>query len=170
MKLTDPIIKAGAVAGALAAIAGLVFLFFPGIRPTSNTCPQDKSGSIGQVDATGGDFADYLDQAGIGRDGRTETELEKRGFIVTYDVAATGYRGKDMPLRWSLVDARTNSLVRDPSLTNQGALTITPDACTYHVGHPIWVQPPAGGHYYVRLYLYDNGKVELASARSARLG
>ena len=170
MKLTDPIIKAGAVAGAIAAIAGLVFLFFPGIRPTSNTCPQVKEGSIGQVDVTGANFGAYLNQAKIGHVGRTEEELAKRGFIVTYEVSATGYRGKGLPLNWSLVDAQTNTLVRDPSLTNQGALTITPDSCTYHVGHPIWVQPPAGGRYYVQLFLYDNGKVELNSARSARLG
>lgn len=168
MKVTDPIIKAGAVAGSLAAIAGLVFLFAPGLRPGSNACPQEKDGQIARVVATGGSFADYLDQAGIGHAGRSERELATQGFIVDYDVTTTGYRGKQLPLRWSLVDAKTNRHVSDPSLTNQQALTITPDACTYHVGHPIWVRPPAGARrYYVQLYLYDDRNVQLDSARSS---
>ena len=121
---------------------------------------------IRNVEATGGDYADYLDQARIGRSGRSEKELATRGVIINYEVTMAGYRNKRLPLKWSLIDAKTKANVVDPALTNQLALTITPDACSFHVGHPIWVHPPAGQLYYVQLYLYDDNAIQLDAAGS----
>lgn len=165
-RLANPIVRIGAVAGAIAAVAGLVFLFFPGLRPTTHTCPEATEGQIRNVSVTGARYADYLGQAQIDPAGRSAALLETPGFIVDYEVSASGFRGKALPLRWSLVDAKTQTAVDDPSLKNQLALTITPDRCTYHVGHPIWVRPHSATRYYVELFLYDPGEIQLDSARS----
>ena len=165
-RLTSPIVKIGAVAGAIAAVAGLVFLFFPGLRPTTHACPEATEGQIRDVSVTGGSYADYLGQARIDSAGRTAAQLATRGFILNYDVTASGFRGKTLPLRWSLVSAKTGNTVADPSLKNQLALTITPDRCTYHVGHPIWVRPHGAQRYYVELFLYDPSEIQLDSAQS----
>jgi hypothetical protein len=165
-RFANPIVKIGAVAGAIAAVAGLVFLFFPGLRPTTHTCPEATEGQIRNVSVTGATYADYLGQARIDSAGRSAAVLATPGFIVDYEVTTSGYRGKPLPLRWSLVDAKTGITVDDPSLKNQLALTITPDRCTYHVGHPIWVRPHATKRYYLELFLYDPGEIQLDSARS----
>jgi hypothetical protein len=166
-RLANPIVKIGAVAAAIAAVAGLVFLFFPGLRPTTHTCPEETEGQIRNVSVTGATYADYLGQARIDSAGRSAAVLTTRGFIVDYEVATSGFRGKTLPLRWSLIDAKTGITVDDPSLKNQLALTITPDRCTYHVGHPMWVRPHSAGRYYIELFLYDPGEIQLDSARSA---
>ena len=97
-------------------------------------------------------FGQYLDRIESPRAPYNAKLLARRGIYLEFDIAVTGFRGKRLPLRWILLDERSNNLVDQAE-----ALRIHPraedDAGTWFT----WVPIPKSGHVYVvRLQLYDD--------------
>jgi hypothetical protein len=97
-------------------------------------------------------FGQYLDRIESPRTPYTAKLLARRGIYLEFDISITGFEGKRLPLRWILLDQRSNNLVNQAE-----ALRIRPraedDAGTWFT----WVPIPKSDHtYVVRLQLYDD--------------
>src|SRR6185312_8340052 len=100
----------GAIVGVVGGIVGLVFLFKPGWKPQA---PPD----VGKAEVTDirarepVTFARYLQRLKLPQGSLSPAQLRRRGALVEFDVQLTGFAGKQLPLRWELVDAKTNDPV-----------------------------------------------------------
>lgn len=102
-ELSTTVKAVGGVAGAIATIVGLVFLFFPGCRPSPT--PDEGSATFSKPTLEQPvTFGQYLDRVEIPRDSFTDTELNRPGVLVGVQVTIKGYRGEALPLRWYLLD------------------------------------------------------------------
>jgi TIR domain len=148
---------------ALAVVAGL-FALWPSIKPQD--APATKAARLSNLtldrDIT---FGQYLDRKALPRKPYEPPDLARRGAYVAFDFRITGYKGKRLPLRWQLVDART-----DDQLDQSRALGITPGAATDQGSWDVWVPLPRGHRqFYVQVQLYDNkGLVPIGRLRTER--
>jgi hypothetical protein len=163
---------------AIAVVAGLVALW-PSIRPQdppskparlSSTKPQDppatKAARLSKLtldrDIT---FGQYLDRKQISRKPYRAAVLARRGAYVAFDFRVEGYKGKRLPLRWQLMDARTSD-----QLDQSRDIAIKPDATTDQGTWDVWVPLPRGDRrFYVEVQLYDDkGLVPIGRLRTKR--
>jgi hypothetical protein len=86
------VLQLGALAGAVAAILGLVFLLFPGLKPTLPEVPKKRAVALGDL------------------------RVEHRGYrasdgyhvvIVHFRAQVDGYPGAELPVLWRLFNADT---------------------------------------------------------------
>jgi hypothetical protein len=154
------------VTGAVAlagAITGLVFAFWPSIRPSAP--PAEKSATLDQLAADEViTRRQYFDRAQLPSTGFQPKQLARRGLYVTFDLAIDGYKGKKLPLRWELVNATTGNQTADSEST-----LFKPLADSDKASWQEWIPLPSGRHrYVVYVRLYDpTARVPLASQRSA---
>ena len=102
-ELSTTVKAVGGVAAAIAAIVGLVFLFFPDLRPTGTSDEGSATFSKPTVEQPV-TFGQYLDRVEIPRDGYTQEILQRPGALVSVQVTIKGYRDQALPLRWYLLD------------------------------------------------------------------
>jgi hypothetical protein len=170
--------------GLTIAVVGGLFALWPSIEPqdapapkaarlsnpTPSSKPQDapatKAARLSNLtldrDIT---FGQYLDRKDLPRAPYQPHQLGRRGAYVAFDFRVEGYRGKRLPLRWQLVDARTGDQV------NQSRdVAITPAANTDQGSWDVWVPFPRGRRrFYVQVQLYDNaGVVPIGRLRTER--
>ena len=128
------IIAAGAIAGAVAAVVGLLFVFFPGLKP----CVGETTASFEQVAVT------------------KTAPLEAR---VSYTVQTHGYQGKNLQVLWSLLRRdRSGIFTTVPGFDRQPAWTAKPTQCSADQGgEDVPVPVVSGGTYKVLLELYPPG-------------
>jgi hypothetical protein len=131
------LIAAGAVAGAVGAIVGLVFLFFPGLKP----CVGETTASFEQLSVT------------------KSAPLEA---MVSYTVQTHGYQGKNLKVLWSLLRRdRFGIFAIVPGFDRQPAATVKPGECAADQGgNDIPVPVASGGQYKVLLELYPPGTAD----------
>ena len=124
------VLGAGAVATAVAAILGLVFLFVPGLSP------QQREGTIA-VPLGGGLTLDltppkvtmmtrraFLTREGIPQDGIDASQLAKLGVAVDFDATAAGFGGlMTLPVRLTLFKQQNDVLEQISILVGQVDLT-----------------------------------------------
>jgi len=110
-------------------------------------------------------FGQYLDRKELSRKPYTASVLGRRGAYVAFDFRVEGYRGKRLPLRWQLIDARTGD-----QLDQSRDVSITPDATTDQGSWDVWVPLPRGHRrLYVQVQLYDDaGLVPIGRLRTER--
>jgi hypothetical protein len=102
-ELSTTVKAVGAVAGAIAAIAGLVFVFVPDWRP--DPTPDEGSATFSEpMLEQPVTYGQYLDRVEVPRDTSSPEELERPGVLVSVQVTIKGYRGQALPLRWFLLD------------------------------------------------------------------
>jgi len=122
---------------AVAVVGGLLALW-PSIKPQG--VPATKAARLTHLsldrDIT---FGQYLDRKELSRKPYTASVLGRRGAYVAFDFRVEGYRGKRLPLRWQLIDARTGD-----QLDQSRDVSITPDATTDQGSWDVWV-PYRGG-------------------------
>ena len=136
-ELSTTVKAVGGVAGAIAAIVGLLFLFFPDLRPD----PTPDEGSATFSEATLEQpvtYGQYLDRVEIPRDTSTEEELRRSGALVNVEVTIKGYRGMALPLRWYLLDGA--EIVEQQSRRH----ALTSDRNEAPAAWSFWVPVPAG--------------------------
>jgi hypothetical protein len=104
--------KAGVVAGLCSAVVGLVFVFFPGLKPEPEPPTADRSAAITGVvmnpSTTRGQFLDYSDQSKLGF---TRQQLAEVGASAFARVRIAGFRGATLTLERQIVDARSGDVV-----------------------------------------------------------
>jgi hypothetical protein len=113
-ELSTGVKTAGALAGAIAAILGLVFLFFPDWVP--DPTPEEGSAAFGEPTLEHPvTYGQYLDRVEIPRDTSTAAELRRPGAMFRVQLTVTGYKDEELPLRWYVLDESTNELVAQTS-------------------------------------------------------
>src|SRR4051812_29456206 len=104
-RVKDYLVQAGAIAGALAAILGLVFLLFPKLKPTVPEAPKKRVVALSDV---------QVEQRGY---------REKSGFYIVavhFRCQVDGYLGTTLPVRYRLVNADTGHPYDVPRIGRHG--------------------------------------------------
>jgi hypothetical protein len=150
--------------GLAIAVVGGLFALWPLIKP--HGAPATKAARLSNLtldrDIT---FGQYLDRKELSRKPYSASLLARRGAYVAFDFRVEGYRGKRLPLRWQLMDARTGD-----QLDQSRDVSITPGAMTDQGSWDVWVPLPRGHlRFYVQVQLYDNaGLVPIGRLRTER--
>jgi hypothetical protein len=143
------IIGLGAVAGAIAAVIGLVLIFQPDLKPCAGT--------------TTAAFADVA-----------STRVAPLQADVSYTVETHGYRGDDLRVVWSLLRRDAGgSFTPVPGFDALEAAVLTPESCNADAGgSDIPVPVVEGGSYRVVLELFppDDGLRIARASTDFRLG
>ena len=125
--------QASVVVGLISAVVGLVFLFFPQIRPDSPGPKPQQSARISGVElvphATKGQFLDYSDQE---KTGLTKQQLDVVGASAAFKLTLEGYKDQELLLQRQLVNARTGDVI---GKAQDITFTPTDDATN---GRPWW--------------------------------
>lgn len=171
-ELSTTVKAVGGVAGAIAAIVGLVFVFLPDLRP--DPTPDEGSATFSKPTVEQPvTFGQYLDRVEIPRDTFTEKELQRPGVLVGVQVTIKGYRNEALPLRWYLLDG--------PEIVDQQSKkhALTADRNDAPAAWSFWVAlPPGAGPFRIALEIYppnpkpgviplDEKKTELFAAGPA---
>jgi hypothetical protein len=156
-----PVIQAiTGVLTALTTAAGLLFLFFPGLKPTSaESAPKIKS-TLRALDLTQAKLGDFLllTQKQPGR--YTDQQLASVGNMASVQVVLIGLKGQPSPLVWSLYHlvGKQRLLVSDRRFISQKANTIQAPAGDFTDIERIWIPvPPFAGTYVARVEILSNG-------------
>ena len=147
-ELSTTVKAIGGVAAAIAAIVGLVFLFFPDLRPAGTSDEGSATFSKPTVEQPV-TFAQYLDRVEIPRDGYTEEDLQRPGALVGVQVAIKGYRDQALPLRWYLLDG--------PEIVDQQSRrhTLTTDRNDAPAAWSFWAPiPPGAGPFKIVVQIF----------------
>jgi len=153
--------------GALAAVAVVAAAFlvlWPSLKPQN--APATKAARLSHLtldrDMT---FGQYLDRKALPRASYGPATLARRGAYITFQFRVEGYRGKRLPLRWLLFDARTGDL-----LTQSRDYAVTPAADTDQGRWDFWIALPRGHkRFSIQVQLYDNaGLVPIGQQQTKR--
>jgi hypothetical protein len=161
------IAKALATAVTFAATGtGLIFGLWPALKPDAP--PATRRATLTNVTLDHIRFGQYLDRKALSRSGYPRAQLERPGALVSFDFNIRGYRNKDLPLQWQLVDATSGDQV-----ARSRDLLITPEANEEQNSWPVWVPVPRGRsrRFFVEIELFDDrGAVPLGRIRTDRFG
>jgi hypothetical protein len=127
----------GAVAGAIAAILGVVFLLVPNLRPEPT--PQEGSATFEKPTLEQPvTFGQYLRRVELPQTGYTAEQLQEAGVIAAVQLTIKGYKGKRLPLRWYALDVGTHDIVDEQSKK----YSFKPDRNVSPFTWPFWVAMP----------------------------
>jgi hypothetical protein len=156
----SPLALVGEIVGVLSGIGGIlaaVFLLLPSLQPEPPA--REKGGSLSKVTTEPRvTFGQYLLRTGQPQAGFSKAFLDRPGVFVQFNVTIIGYKGKDLPLRWELVDAATGAQVRSSKSTFLRA-EAQEDQASWHLWDAL---PRRRGEFYVLVQLFDDeGRVPL---------
>ena len=147
--------------GLIGGIIGLLFIFKPGWKPQ----PPPDVGTLRIVDSSVKQpvtFGRYLERVRLPPLGMTKAWRERRGLLIEFDYTAKGFRGKQLPIQWELVDAKTNDRVEATGGDDAGgndAVAIIPSTNDETAKWFVWLPAPdAGRPYYVTVTIYQPRK------------
>ncbi len=127
----------GAVAGAIAAVVGVVFLLVPNLRPEPT--PQEGSATFEKPTLEQPvTFGQYLRRVELPQEGYTPKQLQQPGVIAAVQLTIKGYRGERLPLRWYALDLGTHDIVDEQSKK----YSFEPDRNVTPLTWPFWVALP----------------------------
>jgi hypothetical protein len=140
----------GAVAGAIAAVLGLVFLLLPNLRPEGT--PAEGSATFEKPTLERPvTFGQYLRRVELPRAGYTKEKLQQAGVIADVQMTIKGYRGQRLPLRWYVLDLGTHDIVDEQSKR----YAFQPDRNVMPLSWPLWVAlPEAPGPFKLVFEIY----------------
>jgi hypothetical protein len=147
-----------------ATVIGLVFALWPAARPDEP--PAAKGATLRNLTLDRVSFGQYLDRIAQSRSPYVRAQLQRRGLLVGLDFKIEGYRSKQLPLQWQLIDARSGD-----QIARSRDLFITPTANVDRNTWSVWIRAPRGRarRFFVELELLDDrGEVPLGRLRSAR--
>jgi hypothetical protein len=154
--------QVGAVAGAIGAVLGVVFVLLPSLKPEPP--PAEKRADIGVLKVERPiTYAQYLQRTGLPGGDYGTSYLRRQGLFVQFDVSIVGYKGKRLPLRWSLYEADSGDEVSEAKGTTLRADAAT-DRATWHIWAPL---PRRRGRFFLLIQLFDpKGVVPLDRAQT----
>jgi hypothetical protein len=147
--------KATALVVLISAVVALVVQFWPEPEPV-------QTAEIPKVRVESGlTFEQYLEDVGQDPGNLSEDVLRQKGALIQFTVEATGYKDKQLRLKWQVVDLGTH----DRPLKND-AITVTPGADTDRLNtNPIFAPfPKRGGPFNVHAELFAPDGVSIADA------
>jgi hypothetical protein len=148
----------GAILTVVAGVAGLVFLFAPDVRP----CIGDSGASFEDAQVVPGVF--YRDH--LIREGAPYAEAHKQpntlGAEIRFTLKTSGYRGKDLPITWSLFHVGSDGILGAVVRGQDRAIgmTVRPEHCGDAGGYDLFIPiPDRDRRYRVMLELFTNSKL-----------
>ena len=113
-------------------VVGLVRQFWPEPEPVK------KADMSTRVDS-GLTRREYFERIGVDPGGLSDEVLNQKGALIQFTVEATGYKGKDLNLKWAVLDGV------HPTPVKSDAITVTPGANTDRLSpDPIFARFPKG--------------------------
>lgn len=161
----NPLVLAGQMTAVVTLITGivtLVFLLRPGWQPSKP--PDEGKAVISEARVVRPfTYGRFLQRLSLPTGTLSHQQLRRQGALVEFHYEITGFRKKQLPLRWELSDRDTNDLVGEDR-----ALTIEPSTNSEGRDWYVWVPAPKTKRaYYVTLTIYQpNGRVPLKHFRS----
>ena len=160
--------QAAVIVGLISGVAGLVFLFFPQLRPERNTPAADQSAAVSGVVSnprtTREQFLDYSDQS---KDGFTKEQLAVVGASAFARVQIVGYKGKTLTLQRQVVDARTGDVVGQ---ARDFAVTPPANSVTHRWWDWVPLRPGRGNYVMVIKVLDERDVAAVACGQSPPFG
>lgn len=150
------------IIGFVGALLGVVFVLFPALQPEPPAAT--KGAELSDPAREELSWGQYLDRKDLDRAPYDAPALRRRGIFVEFDFAIEGYKGKSLPLRWQLIDARQGD-----QLAKSRDEFIVPEASTDKGSWAVWVPVPRrrAQELYVQLQLYeDRGEVPIGRLRT----
>ena len=127
----------GGVAGAIAAVLGVLFLLLPNLRPEGT--PDEGSATFEKPTLEQPvTFGQYLRRVELPQTGYTAKQLQQPGVIAAVQLTIKGYRGQRLPLRWYALDLGTHDIVDEQSRR----YAFEPDRNVTPLTWPFWVALP----------------------------
>ena len=153
----------GGILGIAVAATTLYFLIFP----RSESCTGARSGTFGApIVDVGVPYRDFLRLTNQDDPGATPATLERLGTMIDAPIAATGYDGKELPVRWTTL-TRAGREVPETGQTDQLALEFVPEDCSDSGRRKLWAPwPSAKGDYLVEVSLLDDDDELLDTLRT----
>ena len=150
--------------GLVSAVVGLVFAFWPDLQP--DRAPSAQAATLSRPvvdrDATFRQFLARMDQP---TRGYTKAQLARRGALLEFRVKITGFKGKDLRLKWELFDKASGRQVNESK-----AIEITPTNATNAAQWSFWIPlPRRHGPFYAVLDLLEQKRfhsLQLATTRT----
>jgi hypothetical protein len=167
-RLTAALATIGTVIGVLAAGTSLFDWFGSKVDPPSPPPPAEIDARV--IDVTLRSprerLVDYLKETNQSTAGLSKFEGAEEGYVFAIRLRIKGNEGKPLPLRWSMIDARTGIRLPGPTY-NQTPVVFKPRGPDQARTWPIWVPyPPTKGKYRLRATLIDEKRQPLDEAES----
>jgi hypothetical protein len=124
--------KATALLTLIGLVVGLAAKFWPEPEPVR------KAEMSTRVDS-GLTRREYFERIGLDPGGLSDKVLNQKGALIQFTVEATGYEGKDLNLKWAVLDGV------HPTPVKSDAITVTPGADTDRLSpDPVFAPFPKG--------------------------
>ena|SRR5436190_18350583 len=140
------------------SVIGLLFALAPRLRP----CFGSSASFISAPVFPGVHFRDHLI-----REGATFTEARHEtdpiGAEIRFDFDVSGYRGKRLPITWSLFRVDNRGSVADvvPGQDRAAAMIVQPQTCSDRSGYDLWIPiPDRHKRYRALLELYNDPSLD----------
>jgi hypothetical protein len=140
----------GGIAGAIAAVLGVLFLLVPNLRPEPT--PDEGSATFEKPTLEQPvTFGQYLRRVELPQTGYTPEQLQQSGVITDVQATIRGYRGQSLPLRWYVLDLGTHDVVDEQSKK----YSFQPDRNEQPFSWPFWVAlPETPGPFKIVIEIY----------------
>ncbi len=167
-RFSAALVAAGTVIGLLAGATSLFDWFGTKVDPPPPPPPAEIDARVVRVELRSPSerLVDYLRETNQSTAGLSKLQGAERGYVFNARVRLQGKPGRQLPLRWSMIDASTGESLRDPLYT-QTATIFKPSGPSHARTWPFWVPyPPRKGTYRVRATLVDEKRQPLDEAES----
>jgi hypothetical protein len=144
--------QASTVVGLVGGVLALVFIFKPGWKPQA--APDVAKATISDTRVVQPvTFKRYLQRQSFPIPPQLAASyLARPGVMIPFHYEIIGLRGKKLPLRWELSDAKSNDLVA----SEDSAFRLTPSTNDEAADWSVWVPAPRKGRdYYVTVTIYQ---------------
>ena len=178
-RFSDPLVRAGQVAGAITALVTVGLVVWNIVKPTPP--PAVLEAKVSSVEAHYGESElNYLEsnpaklaetralyrQAGL-NETEANDELREPGILVEYTIQTQGPPGLELTLFCTLRNASTDAKIPEGNTVGFGSSRYVSSAGKYQTTHSGWIAPPAnGGTYRVEIDLVAKNGETLATAKS----
>jgi hypothetical protein len=148
--LLSLVTKISGAATAISAVLGVVFILWPQLKPEPP--PPVKSAQLAKLTVDRKvTFGQYLDRFDLPKDAFSANQLARQGVFLQFRIETTGFKGKELPLKWELFDAKSGNQVGESKSTfvEPGANT---DSLSWHAWVPL---PGRKGPFFVLVQLLN---------------
>ena len=144
---------AGTIVALVSGVLGLLFVFEPDLKPSGEAPKQAANLSRLSVEPSAS-FREYLARIDLPARPYKERDLARRGALLRFRVAVTGFEGKRLILKWELFDRVSGDQINESKATSIRPTTETNEAIWY-----FWVPlPRRAGKFYAVVGLSQQKK------------
>lgn len=156
----------GALATAIGAVLGTVFVLVPWLKP-DEPCADERRAVLSELvvdrNVTYGGYLRLLHQS---TDGVAPELLRRPGKLLGFRIEVVGYKGQRLPIRWTML-APSGEPIDDAEFVDRLALAVGPESCSDAGARRVWTPVPVRpGSYMTELVLFDQNAGELDTART----